>query len=559
MSLILLSAAWISQAGETGVTPTHPNPRAHNQAAALPNGSAPPTVTITSPTYNGVHFIGDTVLLSAEALDPDGTVTNVEFFVDFELVGSITSPPYQLELIVTNGPVIHRLRAQATDDSGLISISDEVFFEVTYPPPPNDDFAHRTTIAGAFLTATGNTAYATRELGEPTTGYKSVWWNWTAPTSGTYTVTAIGAFYPFLGLYGGSTLSNLVPVASDTFGGSDSSYAARVTIQAGGGETYVIAVSVVSGYGGELSLNVAPSAPPVVTITSPTNSAIHFVGDTVFLSAEALDPDGTVTNVEFFLDFELVESITSPPYQLNLIVTNGPVIHRLRARATDNWGLSSISDEVFFEVTYPPPANDDFARGTPLTGAFLTTTGNAAYATRELGEPTAGYRSIWWNWTAPTSGTYTVTAIGMEGGFFPFLGVYRGSTLANLNLVASDTFNGQNTTYAARVDIEAIGGTTYAVAVSTVLGSGGDCSLCIAPRAMPELQPRFDAITIQPDGSYHLRFTTGPTNNWMIEASANYVDWESFGPAFPSRCSLETTERTETIFPHRFYRLKAQP
>jgi hypothetical protein len=83
---------------------------------------------------------------------------------------------------------------------------------------------------------------------------------------------------------------------------------------------------------------------------------------------------------------------------------------QVRARATDNSGATTISDAVYFLVTYPPPINDDFTHRTPFTGAFVTMKGDNGYATHEIDEPTVGYKSVWWSWTAPTSGTYTVTA-----------------------------------------------------------------------------------------------------------------------------------------------------
>jgi hypothetical protein len=61
-------------------------------------------------------------------------------------------------------------------------------------PPLNDNFNNRITIAGTRLSnVTGSNVGATREPGEPfhcdEVGGKSVWWTWTAPSSGTLTLT----------------------------------------------------------------------------------------------------------------------------------------------------------------------------------------------------------------------------------------------------------------------------------------------------------------------------------------------------------------------------------
>src|SRR5690606_35826701 len=57
--------------------------------------NAPPTVTLTAPTSGQTFPSGTTgVTLSANASDPDGAVTRVEFRVDGTLVGTDTQAPY---------------------------------------------------------------------------------------------------------------------------------------------------------------------------------------------------------------------------------------------------------------------------------------------------------------------------------------------------------------------------------------------------------------------------------------------------------------------------------
>jgi hypothetical protein len=279
--------------------------------------------------------------------------------------------------------------------------------------PVNDNFADAIPVANYWVTLTGNNAYATREPGDPTAGDKSVWWSWTAPTSGVYTVTAIGLpgyFQPFLGVYAGTTVSSLTLVAGNSY---YDDYTARVTFKVVSAATYRIAVTTVSGFGGDFSLSLVPSAPPSVTITHPTNNATVYDGDTVVLRAEASDSDGTIINLELYLDYDPVQQSTSNSCELSLLCTNGPCGQRLWARATDSSGITSISSEVDFTETYPPPVNDNFADATPVTNYWVTLTGNNAYATREPGDPTAGGNSVWWSWKAPTPGLYTVTAVGI--------------------------------------------------------------------------------------------------------------------------------------------------
>ncbi len=521
--------------------------------------TTPPTVSITHPTNNATVYVGDTVILRADASDNDGIITNTTLYLDFEPVQTSTNGLCQLIFPLTNGPMIRRLWARTTDNSGVTSVSSDIDFTETYPPPINDNFANAIALTDCWVTVTGNNEYATREPGDPTSGDKSVWWSWTAPTSGVYTVTAVGwpgGFQPFLGVYAGTVLSDLTLVASDY---DYDDYTARVPFNVVSGVTYHIAVTTVGGMGGDFSLSLVPTVPPTVTITHPAGNATLYIGDIVALAAEASDSDGTVTNLMLYLDFQPVKRSTNNSCELGMTFTGGPITHRLRARATDNSGVTSVSDEIEFTVTYRPPVNDNFADAIALTNYWVTVTGNNAYATREPGDPTAGDKSVWWSWTAPTSGVYTVTAAGM-GYYYPFQGIYSGTTITNLTLIGSDTYDGSSgMTYAARVEVSPMEGATYVIAVSTVAGFGGDIALCIVPAALPGAPATLNRISSLADGSCRLHFITGITNNWVIEASTNLVNWVPVSIAFPPGCSLAFTDYDAAASPLRFYRLRAAP
>ena len=58
----------------------------------------PSTATLTSPKEGTVFTAGDTITLTAQASDPDGTVEAVEYFVnDTTKVGEASSPPYTVQ------------------------------------------------------------------------------------------------------------------------------------------------------------------------------------------------------------------------------------------------------------------------------------------------------------------------------------------------------------------------------------------------------------------------------------------------------------------------------
>ena len=125
-----------------------------------------------------------------------------------------------------------------------------------------------------------------------------------------------------------------------------------------------------------------------------------------------------------------------------------------------------------------PPTNDDFP-GTAISGVSGQATGNNIYATMEADEPAhryptdyvAGASSIWWAWTAPTTGTFAFDTLGSYAtdAYEPYeldtiMAVYTGSSVGELTLIASN----DNSTYGgftSRVDLAATEGVTYHIAV----------------------------------------------------------------------------------------------
>src|SRR5687767_913578 len=120
------------------------------------------------------------------------------------------------------------------------------------------------------------------------------------------------------------------------------------------------------------------------------------------------------------------------------------------------------------------PANDLFTNATVLTGRSISVADNSNGATKEDGEPNhAGFlggRSVWFNWTAPTNVTVRIDTIG--SGFNTLLGVYTGSSVSTLAVVASNNDIGFGNN-ASRVEFPAVAGTTYRIAIDGRTGFGG--------------------------------------------------------------------------------------
>ncbi|WP_226665711.1 glycosyl hydrolase family 18 protein [Microbulbifer aggregans] len=97
--------------------------------AEVIEGPQAPSVSLTAPADGSSHTTGDAVTISATASDSDGTVTQVEFFVDGSLIATDTSAPYSASWTAALGD--HVISAVATDSDDLtasaesnVSVSD---------------------------------------------------------------------------------------------------------------------------------------------------------------------------------------------------------------------------------------------------------------------------------------------------------------------------------------------------------------------------------------------------------------------------------------------------
>ena len=96
-----------------------------------------------------------------------------------------------------------------------------------------------------------------------------------------------------------------------------------------------------------------PNQPPYVIITSPTNGA-QFVGEvtTIELKVHACDIDGIVVRVEFYADGDKIGADDDGSDSWGIVWPDCPKgSHKLTAKATDNRGATTTSDEIEIRVT----------------------------------------------------------------------------------------------------------------------------------------------------------------------------------------------------------------
>ena len=118
-----------------------------------------------------------------------------------------------------------------------------------------------------------------------------------------------------------------------------------------------------------ISITVAPNQAPSVSLTAPTTA---IVGDIVALSATSTDVDGTVAQVEFFVDNVSIGVDATSAYGANWTSVIGT--HNIKAVSTDNLGLSTTSTVASILVV----AN------TPPTASLTSPVSSAAYVAPQV-------------------------------------------------------------------------------------------------------------------------------------------------------------------------------
>ena len=342
-------------------------------------------------------------------------------------------------------------------------------------PPGNDSFAQRMVLNGPAAALKGSNRDATRETGEPNhagnRGGASVWWSWTAPSTGVVQIHTEGSsFDTILGIYTGTVVSNLVRVASDDDSGAG--LASAVTFTANAGNNYQIALDGYSGAEGMAVLTIAYVA-----------------------------------------------------------------------------------------------TNDAFASRTRQMNADFWLTVNSAGATKEIGEPdhggNVGGKSLWWEWTAPTSGNVQVKTEGSS--FDTLLGIYEGTSVSGLTLVAAnDDADSQLT---STVSFLARAGGKYQIAVDGYGGASGTVYLTltgIRPRLLPPqrlVDGTFRIWIANSDGSQPSPATATSIRIYASTNAASPVShWSPLSGILQSAGGLMwIDDPMARTLPARFYRLVQVP
>lgn len=169
------------------------------------------------------------------------------------------------------------------------------------------------------------------------------------------------------------------------------------------------------------------------------------------------------------------------------------------------------------------PVNDRFTNRIAITGLPVTVTGNNVNATRETGEYSnpnmPGGASVWWSWTAPSSGKVTFTTDGSS--IDTVLTLFKGTTFSGANVIAQNDSASPGIGY-SRIVTNVVKGTTYNISVEGLYGMEGEVVLSILPPL------KVGGLALSPGGAAQLTFPASTFFSYEIQSSDDLTNWMTF-------------------------------
>lgn len=326
-----------------------------------------PTITsvspMTGPEKRNVTILGSNYL--------SASITSRTVRLNGQSVGGLSVSAGRLGFTVpagaTSGPI------SITTNLGTVSTTEN-FIVGAGAPPPNDNFANALPLPSDLSGATiGNTANATKELNEPShaglPSGASVWFSWTAPTSGRFIFNPHDSavttnFGVNLAVYTGSSLEALTPVASGFSGIAFSRFQSSAAFDAIGGVTYMIAMDGFNGIMGDYRLAWSPLSSLSIASFTPTSG---YSGQTLTITGTGFVSGsqviiGGVTAASNRVTINSTTSITVTQIPFNAVVGSSPI--------TVVTSLGTVTSTSNFTVIAPPPPT--ITSFTPTTGPSST-------------------------------------------------------------------------------------------------------------------------------------------------------------------------------------------
>jgi hypothetical protein len=472
--------------------------------------------------------------------------------------------------------------------------------------PANDDFAAATVLAAHPGTVIGSNAGATKEAGEPdhagNPGGHSVWFSWTPDSTrwvGLKNAGCSSNLDALIAVYTGPAMNSLTPVAANAspFAPNCFGEAPQAEFEAVAGTTYWIAVDGRNGAEGSFQLEFtgAPFNDDFADATTlGTDLPQATFGTTRLASKEAGEPNhagnmgghsvwyswtpttsepvriytcSSFTNTDSVLavytgselgaltEVASNDEAADPQMFPGCAAANSEVVIDAAAGTTYRIAVDGADGKVGrFNLNFQGrPANDDFGAAqtlTPDSFALGHANGSTRFATKQAGEPdhagNPGGHSVWFSWTAAGSEPVRISTCGAEGQMDTLLAVYTGSELASAALVTANDDGPRPRCGAldSEIDLEAVAGTTYRIAVDGKNGLEHGFSLHIegAPAnddfVQAQVLPSFPTVSASSSNALADKEPGEPNHAGKLGGGSVWFSWTApeTGPFVVSAC-----------------------
>ncbi|WP_276500655.1 CBM96 family carbohydrate-binding protein [Terrimonas pollutisoli] len=340
-----------------------------------------PSLTLTQPANDDILAQGSTVRLKATAID-DNAVDSVQYFINGQHKATITQAPYEWDW--TNlPPGSFGIRAKATNNLGFNSLSDSITVIVTDTAggvqPVADAYVRDGASAASNFGAVQQLVVKKEVAGFNRVSYLKFD---LSKYSGTHNAAKLRLFIQAANANVTATQWQLwkcdddswtetginwnnKPVTTTLLGtqpGRKSGLvewdiASHVNAEINGDKTLTLAiVGTVAGSTVDVNFNsrevantvmrpmILINAYPVITLTQPSDGDSLIEGSSAIIQATATDDKG-IANVKFLINGAVKATISQAPYEWNWADLL-PGTYGIRVKATDNAGLSSLSDSI---------------------------------------------------------------------------------------------------------------------------------------------------------------------------------------------------------------------
>jgi hypothetical protein len=422
--------------------------------------------------------------------------------------------------------------------------------------PSNDNFANAETMINTLVVR--SSAEATKEPGEPdhagNAGGASIWFKWHADADGLVSFSTYRHFDTLLAVYTGTTLSDLVEIASNDdygIGGSLVGFAAAA------GQDYWIAVDGKDGATGWVHLERrAAERPSNDAFTAPRElsgeQGSSCCYSTFLATKETDEPDhaGEPGGASVWYTWTaprsgVVELTTrSSSFDTVLAAYTGDTLDALTEVASnddDGYSLQSSFDlQVAAGTSYRiavdgvdgetgtasldwrmRPRNDNLQDAEPISGTSGSLNAFTYYATHEPSEPhhagEPGTGSLWYRWTPDIETPIRFDTCGSPY-FDTLLAVYTGAAIGTLTEVGSAD---DSCGIGAFVEFAASAGATYWIAIDGFEYTGEFNLRWSLPLPKLDSPPEIKGAVVE-GGNIELAL-----GQWRYATSVTHSSWRS--------------------------------